>query len=176
MLQVDALVALADGTNLIESCAGWGDNFDEALATGLRNFSAYSLHQLMSAFFGHQECDQVELEQWSIGGTSWTAHLGGINAFEYEDTGMVPTELIHSDFFTAIESLVKQKALETKPHWLRAYRMYMPGQEPTIEVLLDNEQWPEAEKAVAKLDWTEHPVAWQCRFFMVLTPEGWTGR
>ena len=175
MLQLDALVMFADGRTLVESCAGWGADFDEALGTSLQNFSRYSLHPLLSAFFRHDGCNQVEVETWRIGDTDWTAHIGGLTSVDFGSTGKDPTGLVPAKLFPTIETLLKQQDFAQVPHWLRVYRWTAPQGTTNVEVLLDNEHWTEAEQAVAQLDWKPHTDAWQTRLFMALVPDDWTG-
>lgn len=173
-LQLDAVVVLADGSAVIESCGAIGADIDEAVGDGLHRLSTYSLHQLLSAFFGHADGDQVSCEMWSVAGRDWNAHLGGINVSDSENPGGDPQTTVPEDFFDCIERLTRQLQLTPQPHWVRVYTAAHSGNPRMVEVLFDNEPWPEAEAAIRGLQWPEPRGFHSVRTFFVLTPAGWS--
>ncbi|MCB9893142.1 MAG: hypothetical protein H6839_01685 [Planctomycetes bacterium] len=176
VVRLDAVLKITRGQTLLESCVGIGDDLEEATAQALERFSACSLHQLMSAFFGLQGSSQVQRETWQIGRESWIAHLGGLNVVDYREAKSDPVPMAPPEFFPTLESLIKTSTLSKRPHWLRAFRMQLVADEPVVEVMLDNWSWPEAEKLVSDLPWGTTDGIWSVRTFLVITPQGWTGR
>jgi len=173
-LQLDAVVVLTDGLAVIESCGAFGADMDEAIGDGLHRLSSYSLHQLLSAFFGHTDCEQVIRETWSFAGRDWSAYLGGINVTKSETLGDNQETTVPPGFFDCIERLIRKLELPPQPHWVRVYSAAQPGQPRVVEVLFDNEPWPEGEAAIRGLHWQEECGFHSVRTFFVLTPSGWS--
>jgi hypothetical protein len=76
------------------------------------------------------------------------------------------------DFFTSIEGLLKSLELTRLPHWLRVFYSQYNHQMAGVEVLLDNEPWPEAQDRIAKLPWPSLAQYYSARLFLTLVPPG----
>lgn len=162
MVQLDIELCLDPVRVLLESCAGIGQSFEAALADGVGNFTVNALHVLLAAFFGRVD-DQVTREEWTIDGRPRTVTIGPAV------TRGRPLEGPASpDWFEQLARELQASRLSDGPHWVRFYHARSQGATQACEVLLDNEEWPEAQAAMAALDWPAVQEFTSVRAFLVI--------
>lgn len=164
LLRLDVEVAVSAEKVIVESFAGRGEGERAAVRNALENFCINSLHVFLAAFWGHIEPDQVEIEGWQVGGGNWRAVVGNVGCQSFGGEAVE----IPNDFFPTIESCIKSLALAGDLHWVRSFHCNIGGDDSCTEVLLDNEPWPLAQTAVARLDWPRSEGYYSARNFLVL--------
>lgn len=166
--QVDFEVLVNPETLIVESFGGAGATQREMAGSAINAFCSNTFHVLLDAFWPDTGCDHqhAEQERWSIQGQDWRVTIGTFMVKTFGDTHTVE---VPPAAFERLQEQVCHRSLSQGPHWVRLYFFRMEGQDPTVEVLLDNEPFPEAEEALAKVSWPE-TGAYSVRTFLVLQP------
>lgn len=164
LLRLDVEVALSADEVILESFVGLGEDESAALGNALQNFCVNSFHVFLAAFWNHVETDQVLVEDWQVGGQAWRAVIGN---FGCQSAGGAPVQ-VPDAVFPTLESHIKALPLAGACHWMRSFHCNIDGEETCTEVLLDNAPWPEAQAAVAALDWPRTDGYYSARNFLVL--------
>ncbi|MBX7224377.1 MAG: hypothetical protein K1Y36_30965 [Blastocatellia bacterium] len=164
-LQIDVVFLLPGGVRMVESVAGLGENHTAAIRNGLDLFCANSLHVCLAAFWNCVDEQQVLLETWSIGGNVWQAYIGnyGIRSFGLDSALEIPEGLLG-----LVQRLLHEEPLAGEVVWLRLSFFHQDAEEQSAEVLLHNEPWPAAEKAILNLDWPRRSGFYSVRLFLIL--------
>jgi len=157
-------VVLEDNRVISECFAGVGPD-EEGLADSLENFCVNSLHVLLSAFWQKTDPDQVETEDWEIGGQRFRAHIG--NFVTRCSDGVVPE--IPTDFFPAIERSIREEPLDGRCHWFRHFFCNLDS-EQTFESLHDNDSWAPGVRSMRSLPWVKSIGYYSVRHFLLLVP------
>jgi hypothetical protein len=146
-VQVDFSVvspALA-GSRLVESFAGYGANWREAIGQTVTKFERCSLHPIVNGLLRPgAAADQVERERYEHPDGVFDLVLGGqLNL--YADRPVPPAGAV----LDLLLSALRGQGLSRKVHGLRLFQAFRDGRLQNNEVLLDSKPWPEGEAAVA---------------------------
>lgn len=145
-LDVRATAPQLSNRLLIESCAGWAADEDQAGKTAFSKFMQASLHVLLATLVAPElGSDQVEWEDWTVGQKTFKACLGPVTFIGAFPEGFTCGDLIDS----VRDALVPR--LSGEVHWLRLFYSSMGGR--TIEALLDNNDWPEGRAILDVWNW-----------------------
>ncbi|MCC6874804.1 MAG: hypothetical protein IT378_10905 [Sandaracinaceae bacterium] len=163
--QVDYRVAhprLAAGT-LLESFAGFGASYREAVHDTIRKFERGSLHVLIAALLDRNSCgDQVTWEPW---GDRWDACLGA-QLLLYAEVGPV----LLGELLDRLRDAFLAEIRDHKIHAVRVFTMRRGEQVFANEVLLDNDPWPAGQALCAAHAWPRFEPAWGTRLFLMVVP------
>lgn len=171
LVQLDVLVGLVDGRLLVESCAGAGGDREEAERDAVHGFANYTLHVLMSAFFGCDVGEQVAVGKARIDGATWRLVSSHVVPRTSQDLEFAPPP----ELAATIHELIHTRSVSgAGRHWLRVFYAQLDGEPQMVEVLWDNEDWPEAREAIGQLEWTGSPGFASARLFMVLQDDAMT--
>ena len=145
---------------LLESFAGFGETWSDALRQTIVKFERNTLHVLIAGLLDRSSCaDQVEWEP-----------LGGAGGFEICFGGMLQT------FGTGKAPLLGplidelKAALAAAVHGLRVFLAYDGSALSVCEVLLDNEGWAEGARIAEARDWRTGEETWGVRWFALVVP------
>ncbi|HEX6686627.1 MAG TPA: DUF6348 family protein [Candidatus Limnocylindrales bacterium] len=169
MLQVDFAVrhpALAQEW-MLESFAGYGGTWREAVNRAIAMFERASLHPIIAALLDRGACqDQVSWEPYPHPAGTFQLCVGPqITMFSPE-----PAPPAGPLLDSLLDSL-RRVPLSGAVHWLRVFTSHRDGQPQTNEVLLDGEPWADGEQAVAASP-APHPNGMVgLRIFAILLPE-----
>jgi hypothetical protein len=160
--QTDIILGLPNGCGVVESFAGMGDTPQAQIADAVAKFALSSFHVLLTAFFDKPVDGGAVLETWDAGGERRTVVLGPmVSRF-----GEPPTDLRWRDqYLSAVRAAVPPGV-----HWVQLYQMRQGNESAGGSVLLDNEPWPELERAVAGFDWPPGEPMYDARIFLVVGP------
>jgi hypothetical protein len=168
MAQVDFIVrhpALAKSM-LVESFAGGGGSWRDALVQCITKFERASLHPIVAALLaGNTASDQVEWEHYVHPSGSFQLCLGPqislYSARSAQPMGPVLDRLLHA---------LRGVPLSGAVHSLRVFSYYSKRELAANEVLLDGEQWDAgaAQVASAPPPDTDEPIG--VRLFGLLVP------
>lgn len=163
-VRLDVVLQLWTGRELVESCGGFGTTAHEAERDAFENFTRGSLHVLLAAFVRPpDEDEQVSVEEWEIAGVRRRVVLGNIVG-----RGVRPSEDATNGWFQFLESAIETLPLASGTHWVRIYYAQQHSEPLMLEVLLDNEEWPELKAALAELPWPRAQDFLSQRLFLVL--------
>jgi hypothetical protein len=151
---------------LVESFAGVGRTWTEAIGQSVVKFGRGSLHPLISTLLDrHKDPDQVEREPYAHPDGRFDLCLGSLLTM-YSPQPAPP-------FGPALDALLdalRQVPLSRSVHALRVFTCHNDGELVTNEVLLDNEPWPAGESAVAGAPLTVGGGLLGLRLFALLAP------
>lgn len=145
--QVDFSVAhpALAGSRLVESLAGWGATWREAIGQALTKFERCSLHPIVEGLLRPGAApDQVQRERYEHPDGVFEFVLGSqLNLFADRPVAPAGPQLD-----TLLDTL-RAHHLSPQVHALRLFLAFRDGQLQTNEVLLDSETWPAGEAAMA---------------------------
>jgi hypothetical protein len=147
MAQVDFAVshpALAT-SRLVESFAGHGATWREAIGGAVHKFERGALHPIVEGLLRPGAApDQVERERYEHAGGAFELILGAqLNLFADRP---VPSA---GPLLDLLLDALRSEPLTRKVHGLRLFLAHHDGRLQTNEVLLDGERWPRGEAVAA---------------------------
>ncbi len=161
ILQADFLTRLDSGETIVESFGGVGKDLKEAKGDAYGAFLDSTFHALLSVGLG-KPCEHADTEEWEIGGSKRKVTFGLLRM-----RGPLP-ENAWQPAYEGLQKLVKESGLPKGLHWVRYFYAQIPGQEPTVELMLDNETWEPLQEKAKGLTWPESKDYYSARlFFMV---------
>ncbi len=175
-VQVDYYVrhpALA-APRLLESFAGYGDTWSDAIKQTIQKFERGSLHVLIAGLLDPSSCtDQVDWEPLGDAAGAYELCLGGqlqvIGPAEPPLLGPFLDELKRalaaSPPWPAEESSGAKKA-----HGLRVFVAHDGTQLMGYEVLVDSETWEAGQALLTQRDWRTGDESWGVRWFGLVVP------
>lgn len=130
---------------LLESFAGLGDTWREALGQSIALFERASLHPIIAGLLDRSACqDQVRWESFAHPSGSFDLCLGPqITLFAQESAP--PAGPLLDRLLEALRTVPLSRAV----HWLRLFTCHQDGQLHTNGVLLDGEPWALGEATCA---------------------------
>ena len=161
VLQTDFVCLTPSGQHIVESFAGIGTDLRSALIDACKSFQDSSFHVLFVTCLEHN-CEHVDRESWTIGGTVRALTFGWLRT-----RGQLPLDL-WPPVFTAIQSQVESIPLPAGLHWVRYFYAHIPGDSPTVEVLVDNEAHQALVSAASNLPWPSSDAFYSARLFFTI--------
>jgi len=161
IVQLDIILEIGLGKEIIESCAGIGETIDAATNDAWKGFLRNSFHVLLSAFFTKDYDDQINLCEWNISGVEYDAFMGQISVRGQPDK-------FSMDWLTQFEEIIKGQRLSSGTHWIRLYYAQSGWEIVNSEVLLDNEIWEEVAPLIQNLKYPKMEEFLSARIFIVL--------
>ena len=71
----------------------------------------------------------------------------------------------------AVKEALKRTRIGNAIHFVRFYYCQINGEAESVEFMLDNQNLPFAEQALARLDWPKREAFYSLRLFFILIPE-----
>ncbi|RFS82658.1 hypothetical protein D0T12_24705 [Actinomadura spongiicola] len=147
MVQIDFAVAhpALAAPWLVESLAGFGATWREAIGMAVRKFEGGSLHPIIDGLLRPGAApDQVERSRHEHPGGMFELVLGHqVNTFTDQTVPSIEPLL------DRLLDTLRAEPLTRKVHALRVFTAYQDGRLQTNEVLLDSRPWPAGETVVA---------------------------
>lgn len=160
--RLDVQVLVRKGMTIEECFAGIGEGA-AGLHDALTNFTVNAFHVLLAALWNRNDETQVTTEDWSIGGTQYTAFIGNFGTRCSEGVvADVPTDLL-----AQVETVIKLNSLMGDLHWFRFFFCNVAGQR-TFEALKDNEPWDSGTHCLERVRWVDSMGYYSVRLFVVL--------
>lgn len=163
IIQLDIRVNIGINCNIIESVAGFGDNFEIATKRALENFTHNSFHVILSAFYTSSFLDEVKRYNWIIGDKLFDVTMSNIGV-----RGKLP-EPFPTDWLDQFEEILQKQNLDEGIHWVRLFYAQQDYKMTTCEVLLDNDAWGDVLTHTTKLNWPKSENFFSLRVFMILS-------
>ncbi|NOJ83748.1 DUF6348 family protein [Myxococcus xanthus] len=161
-VRLDVVFELWPGRVITESFSCQGDSRDDAQRNVIESFSRSSLHVLLSAFL-NVGSEYIQVEEWGVGGSARQVFLGEVVALSSN-----PSDVPEPAWLTLFEDAVKSLPLAPGTHWVRIYFAQLDARILALEVLLDNEEWPELKAGLERAPWPRAQGLLSNRLFLVL--------
>lgn len=161
VLQADFVTVTQQGRHIIESFAGIGENLNSALADACKSFQDASFHALFVTLLS-RPCGHVDRDVWTIGGIRRNVTFGWLRM-----RGAFPTDL-WPPIFEGLKKYTESLPIESGLHCARYFYCHIPSQEPTVEVMIDNETSEQLQTHVAALPWPQKNEFYSVRLFLVI--------
>ncbi len=160
VLQID--VMLDKDTHMQECFAGLGEG-DVGIKDGFQNFCVNSLHVMLAAFWGINDPDQVDTEEWKIDGQQYSVYIG---PFGTRGSGGIHPG-VPENTFEFIESAIKTASLSNHCNWFRNYYCNLNSESQVYESLHNNEVWEVGESALKSISWNRSSKFYSVRNFII---------
>jgi len=161
LLQIEVFL---EGGQIIEECFAGLPNENGKLNDAFENFSRNSLHVMLSAFWGKHDPEQVDIEDWNIGGHNYSAYIGPFG--NRGDTDIEPR--IPENAFEQIENAIKMSNVTDNYHWFRTFFCNTGNNDNVYEALKDNQDWHEGLTAIKSIDWKISDQFYSTRNFIIV--------
>ncbi len=157
-------------TPIVEGFAGFGSTQREAVGMAFGKFLLGTFHILIESLSDHVcEEQQASLLDWQGAPAHWRVYCGPVLS-QSEPEGSAIAEQC-ARFLEALEPLFLKTA-GAGSHWLRVFVGAFKGQVQTLEVLLDNERWVDAETFGRSWKWVTPRTYASARVFAVAMASG----
>lgn len=166
VLEVRAYSAPLGGRPIIECFAGVGDSKDQAVSNAFAKMLLGVFHVLIEALTSHSCEDQVEVESWKRQDAAWKIFSGPLLT-QYSDNSTLSDS--YPEVISKLDALFVEMATPG-PHWIRVFVGAYHGQIQAIEVLLDNEDWGQAQSILVSQDWACTEDYQSLRHFVLALP------
>jgi hypothetical protein len=151
---------------MIESYAGIGDTWRDAIVDAVKKFMQGSLRTVIASLIDREGCaSHTHWEPLEESSTRFDLCINPAISF-YAET-RAPDYLA---LLRALKSALVTRNLSREVHWLRVFATGSAGAIDLVEALLDNQTWPEGEQIVANAGWDLVEPMWAARWFMVIVP------
>jgi len=152
---------LPDGRLLYEAYGDIGGSIEEALSANWDNFEKSGLNVMLDAF------NQTGgAENWMLDGLPFAAYIGRPTLKFVGGKPQYPTEPL----IGAVKEALKRTRISNAIHFVRFYYCQINGEAESVEFMLDNQNLPFAEQALARLDWPKREAFYSLRLFLILIP------
>jgi hypothetical protein len=152
---------------LVESFAGHGTTWRDAIGEAVGKFSLGALHPIIGGVLRPGTApDRVERERYEHPNGPFELVLGAQTNLFTDRPVPSAGPLLHQ-----LLEVLRAEPLTRAVHWLRLFTAYRDGQQQTNEVLLDSEQWPGGETVVANSEAPLSDGMVAVRVFGLLVPD-----
>lgn len=162
LLQLDVVLKIGVGKEIVESCMGIGVDTDIAIKDAWKKFLSNAFQVLLSAFFVFQDNEQVNRHKWLISDRIYDVFISKM------DVRGDLSSPFSMEWYNQLESLIKEQTLEPGIHWVRLFYVQSANETMTREVLLDNEVWKSIASEMKALKFPKSNDFLSIRIFMVL--------
>jgi hypothetical protein len=148
-----------------EAIAGIGPSREGALQNALQKFLLGSFHVFLTALADHECRDNPAL---------WLDRPGKKGPWRLCDAPLLvqggdPMKTNYSGFAEALKALFSEEA-KAGVHWVSVFVSAIDGKSAGLDVRLDNEPWPKAQKLAKKWDWPYPEGYYALRHFFIALP------
>jgi len=161
LLQADFITRINEDQSIVESFAGHGSDLNSALKDACESYQDCTFHALFSALLG-QNCSHAETKKWVIGESKRKVTFGSMKIRGKFDSSSWKA------IFPKLETKIQKSNLKNGLHWVRFFYMNIPNHEPSVEVLLDNNEWKQLQTEFRELPWPRSNDPYSVRLFCVI--------
>jgi len=167
VVQVDITLLFPNDT-FVESFVAQAATAEDAIAQAFEQFEATVLHTFIMAFWAKaKKVDNgVGTDIWDINGQKWEAVISNYGYRGFEDFDSIIPEI--DTMYDAIKTAIEAYPLTKDIYAVRSvYTNGTNGQQIT-EGLINNEEFPELQKAVSELAWSRSEKYYSVRNLVLL--------
>jgi len=152
VVQLDVSL-LFQNDSFVESFVAQATTVEDAIANAFEQFETNVLHTLIMAFWdqGKKIDNGVGTDVWEINGHRWEVVISNYGYRGAEDLDDILPDI--DTMFDAIKSSIEAYPLSKDVHAVRTVYNNGSNNEQVIEALINNEEFPELQKAISKLAW-----------------------
>lgn len=165
VLKLDVILTIEEGRSIIESSVGIGESNEEAAKDAFVQFTTNSFHVLLSSFFTSEHDDEINVEEWNIGGQTFKVIFSNVCI-----RGQAPQPL-PLEWFEQFVAEIHQHQFTKDVHWLRLFYGLANNEITVCEVLLDNDNWDEVQSKAYSFPLPPSEAYLSLRMFFVLIPK-----
>lgn len=167
VVQLD-ITLLFPNDQFVESFVAQAATAEDAIQNTFEQFESTVLHTFIMAFWA--KATKVEngvgTDVWDINGQKWEAIISNYGYRGYEDFDSIIPEI--DTLYDAIKTAIEAYPLTKDIYAIRSvYTNGTNGQEVT-EGLINNEEFPELQKAVSQLEWSRSEKFYSVRNLVLL--------
>lgn len=159
---------------LLESFAGYGDTWSDAIKQTIQKFERGSLHVLIAGLLDSSSCaDQVDWEPLGDAAGAYELCLGG----QLQVIGPGKPPLLGPFLNELKRTLASSPPWPTeepgaaKAHGLRVFVAHDGTQLMGYEVLVDSDTWTAGQTLLEERDWRTGDESWGVRWFGLIVPQ-----
>ncbi|MDR3159704.1 MAG: DUF6348 family protein [Zoogloeaceae bacterium] len=163
---------LLNGKFISECFAGIAKTREEAIRQAYEKFLLGAFHVFLESLTDRDCAEpQTKAERWIGQSGSWNVFSGPL--LITQRAGKSRLTPVYSLALPELRRKFEQTQL-ANPHWVRVFVAACNGGIQAVEVLLDNESWPEGFEIVSRQDWRPGSEYQSLRHFFLALPFGQT--
>ncbi|HIP50739.1 MAG TPA: hypothetical protein EYG94_01510 [Campylobacterales bacterium] len=167
VVQVDITLLFPNDT-FVESFVAQAATAEDAIAQAFEQFEATVLHTFIMAFWAKaKKVDNgVGTDIWDINGQKWEAVISNYGYRGFEDFDSIIPEI--DTMYDAIKTAIEAYPLTKDIYAVRSVYTNGTNDQQITEGLINNEEFPELQKAVSELAWSRSEKYYSVRNLVLL--------
>jgi len=152
VVQLD-ITLIFQNDSFVESFVAQATTVEDAIANTFEQFETNVLHALIMAFWdqGKKIDNGVGTDVWEINGHRWEVVVSNYGYRGAEDLDEILPDI--DAMFDTIKSSIEAYPLTKDVYAVRTVYNNGSNNEQVIEALINNEEFPELQKAISTLEW-----------------------
>ena len=152
VIQLD-ITLIFQNDSFVESFVAQATTVEDAIANTFEQFETNVLHALIMAFWdqGKKIENGVGRDIWEINGHRWEVVVSNYGYRGSEELDEILPDI--DTMFDAIKSSIEAYPLTKDVYAVRTVYNNGSNNEQVIEALINNEEFPELQEAISKLEW-----------------------
>lgn len=160
--ELEVRFALDDERVIVEYFAGVGEDAHAAEQDAWRNFVLGTFHVILQGVLLGGADDQVEVEEWVIGGARYRVVLGAAVCRNIHGKDLP------EGWFPALQAAIEEAGVgKEELSWVRFFYGQLDGR-ATTEVMLNNHAWDEVAAVMSAFPWPKEEGYYSVRVFLTL--------
>jgi len=167
VVQVD-ITLLFPNDQFVESFVAQAATAEDAIANAFEQFESTVLHTFIMAFWAKaKKVDNgVGTDVWEINGQKWEAVISNYGYRGFEDFDSIIPEI--DTMYDAIKTAIEAYPLTKDIYAIRSVYTNGTNEQQITEGLINNEEFPELQKAVSELHWSRSEKFYSVRNLVLL--------
>ena len=167
VVQVD-FTLLFPNDSFVESFVAQAATHEDAIANIFEQFESTVLHTFIMAFWAKAKKVEngVGTDVWDINGQKWEAIISNYGYRGYEDFDSIIPEI--DTMYDAIKECIEAYPLSKDIYAIRSVYTNGSNEQQVTEGLINNEEFPELQKAVSELAWSASEKFYSVRNLVLL--------
>ena len=167
VIQVD-ITLLFPNDSFVESFVAQAATAEDAIVIAFEQFESTVLHTFIMAFWtkGKKVENGVGTDVWEINGHKWEAVISNYGYRGFEDFDSIIPEI--DTMYDAIKGAIEAYPLSKDIYAVRSVYTNGTNDQQITEGLINNEEFPELQKAVSELQWRRSEEFYSVRNLILL--------
>ena len=167
VVQLDVTL-LFPNDKFVESFVAQAKTAEDAIANTFEQFEATVLHTFIMAFWAKAKKVEngVGTDVWDINGHKWEGIISNYGYRGYEDFDSIIPEI--DTMYDAIKTAIEAYPLTADIYAVRSVYTNGTNDQQITEGLINNEEFPELQEAVSKLQWRRSEKFYSVRNLVLL--------
>ncbi|HIP51281.1 MAG TPA: hypothetical protein EYG94_04250 [Campylobacterales bacterium] len=167
VVQLD-ITLLFPNDRFIESFVAQAATVEDAIQNTFEQFESTVLHTFIMAFWAKAKKVEngVGTDVWDINGQKWEAVISNYGYRGFEDFDSIIPEI--DTMYDAIKEVIEAYPLTADIYAVRSVYINGTNGQQITEGLINNEEFPELQEAVSKLEWSRSEKFYSVRNLVLL--------